>query len=457
MGARVETSLWRAILRTCRRYDTAPQFRVMLSAPRDREFNMVMAAWEPIPAPSDHVTPERHAAAALDSAIRRLCGGARLFPGECSRSTTLVASLTESVRAVLAGQKKEMNLDAGFALLRRLEAGLCLGERALSPPCPSRACSAVEGTISASMAGAPKSGDVLVSHPLLRRDTVLLLSADGLDGFAFGLVTNNPTGSHIGTGPLLRGRGQTVGPPARSVGEVWTTGRRILKDELASQRRTRDQGIEPFAAHTIFNGGPDGTANLTMCHPYGQVRGCAVVTPGLYYGGDLEHAASLIREGVASAEHFIFFRGRVDWRPGELRGEIELGEWAAVREHRSSSVNVCSDGSAGGSDTKEACWPPLGLAQSVTTEPPPTNGVDSEVEQRRRLRYEIWAAAVNAVTATPEVGNSASERLRSWLWMRPRISAEEIDDIAALQTRGDARECSPPPWRTREDWSADRP
>ena len=50
----------------------------------------------------------------------------------------------------------------------------------------------------------------------------------------------------------------------------------------------------------------------------------------LFYGGDLQHAAELVRSGRARKEHFSFFRGRVDWRPGELRGEVELGEWSVA-------------------------------------------------------------------------------------------------------------------------------
>ena len=41
------------------------------------------------------------------------------------------------------------------------------------------------------------AGAVLVSHPLMRRDVVLLLQADGPAGYAFGVVTNQPTGEPI--------------------------------------------------------------------------------------------------------------------------------------------------------------------------------------------------------------------------------------------------------------------
>ena len=62
-----------------------------------------------------------------------------------------------------------------------------------------------------------------------------------------------------------------------------------------------------------------GAANLTMLHSHGLVRGAVEVARGLYYGGDLQHAAELVRCGDAAAVDFSFYRGRVDWQPGELR------------------------------------------------------------------------------------------------------------------------------------------
>ena len=57
------------------------------------------------------------------------------------------------------------------------------------------------------------SGSLLASHPLLRRDVVLLLSAnEGAGGFCMGLVLNDPTAARVGATSLLGGRGQTVGP-----------------------------------------------------------------------------------------------------------------------------------------------------------------------------------------------------------------------------------------------------
>ena len=42
---------------------------------------------------------------------------------------------------------------------------------------------------------------------------------------------------------------------------------------------------------------------------YPQVRGAVEVRDGLFYGGDLQHAAELVRLGEAHADEFTFYRG----------------------------------------------------------------------------------------------------------------------------------------------------
>jgi hypothetical protein len=147
----------------------------------------------------------------------------------------------------------------------------------------------------------PAAGDLLVSHPLLRRDVVLLLSTHDDGGYAFGLVTdlppqpadpkpkpnphfnpnpnshqvtNAPTSATLGAGQMLS-RGRDGGGDGGGGGDsdgggggggMWTTGNRKLDGAgetnefapLVAARRVRDNDISPFAEHTIFYGGPDG-------------------------------------------------------------------------------------------------------------------------------------------------------------------------------------------------------
>jgi len=253
------------------------------------------------------------------------------------------AALRESMHSALRGAEPALLPDAGFALLRLLEAGAALAERVLEPPLPARTGWADLRRPAAT----PAPGDVLVAHPLMRRDVVLLLGYQS--GCAFGLVTNAPTPAKLGGGPLaaavdvLAARSPPRGPlggQAQPEG-AWTTGSRRLEDELSAQRRVRDRDLEVFADHHIFYGGPDGGASVTMLHPYAAVPGAVCVREGLYYGGDLAAAAALVRCQEADATSFFFYKGRVDWRPAELTGELAMGEWVL--------------------STPGAAWPPIGL------------------------------------------------------------------------------------------------
>ena len=265
--------LVRAILRAGHRLDTR-NGRVLMSAQRDREYDLCLGTWvPPLPSAGRADSPEALSAVVLDDAVRRLCHGGRLYPGSASAAaepaaqpTTLRQTLRHAMRAAFnddAHATQPLLIDAGFALLRRLETGIQLADNLLAKP-PAASALAPLLYAAATTADGPAPGDVLASHPLLRRDVVLILSADGADGFAMGLVLNKPTGLRLGSTPLTAGRGSTVGPPPKKKAtppppaEHWTTGRRQLTDELASQRRVRDDALSIFAEHVIYSGGLDG-------------------------------------------------------------------------------------------------------------------------------------------------------------------------------------------------------
>ena len=251
--------------------------------------------------------------------------------------------------------------------------------------------------------------------------------------------------------------------------QQWTTGRRQLTDELAAQRRVRDDDLGVFASHVIHSGGHDGAGNLTMLHPYAQVRGCARVQEGLYYGGDLAHAASLVREGRAHEGDFLFFKGRYDWRPAELRGELELGEWAHAPRHAPAAAAALAairrPPPPPPTATATATATAMGVVALAARDPPG----DELARQRHAQRHECWAGVVAALAAdeghmADGEGNGGAQAarwrdgLRAWLRVRP-LHQEEAAELEAIRARGRAahalQAAEPPPWRTREDWKAD--
>ena len=217
--------LFRALLRASRSYDTNPSLRLLLAAPRTSEFDMCQASWTPLSCPPAR-SHDALAARTLANAVVGLNEGARLYTSPRNKFT-FRSAIREAVRETLSDGPQKLLPDAAFTLLRKLEAGVSLGERVLAPSMPSSTGGwpALRAT-----SDGPAKGDVLVSHPLLRRDTVLLLGADGLDGYAFGLVTNAPTTAQLAATPFS-GRGQQVGP-AKSPARGFTTGGRVLDDEV---------------------------------------------------------------------------------------------------------------------------------------------------------------------------------------------------------------------------------
>ena len=285
MPVLVKKPLWRALLRTASRYDAEPTLRLLLHAPRDIEFDLVSGTW-PARAAVTAKTASDIASCVSARAVTSLYGGARFYDprAPCTKFRRCLASELRRAMSDHAADPDALT-DAAFGLIRRLAVGAELGARLIGP-LPRRAARA-----SLTPRVEPLPGDVLLSHPLLRRDTVVLLTADGSDGHAMGLVTNSPTSATLG--------GRTPNAPLwvgdESLARKHTTGGRVLDGSLAEERNLRDDDAEPFRDHLIMAGGPEGSGNLTMLHPYAAVRGSMRVNDNLYYGGDLAHAAELVR------------------------------------------------------------------------------------------------------------------------------------------------------------------
>ena len=225
----------------------------------------------------------------------KLCGGGRLYIPPASAGGGSLQRAHAALREAIADETTtpEPLPDAGFELLRRLEASAALGDdpgAAAARRRRRRGGVAVRAPRRAAGDG-PASGDILLSHPLMRRD-VALLAADGADGFAFGLADERADGgaARRQRAPRRRSGGARRRRRRRSSGRRAAESSRV-SSPVAAARRTRDDELRVFANSVVFYGGPDGTANLTMLHPHGQLRGCAPVRDGLFYGGELGHAA----------------------------------------------------------------------------------------------------------------------------------------------------------------------
>ena len=212
------STLWRALLASARRYDKEPAVRSLLATARTAEHDITSGAWAEAerPALGDLQSAEEVAQRVAEHAVHRLCDGGRLYvPGKSDGADRrAVAAVRDAARSALDVAPSHLLVDAGFALLRMLEAPVRISERVLAPrpgreardgelePPPRRVSrpappSALSVRPAPSQEEAFSAGAVLVSHPLMRRDVVLLLQADGPAGYAFGVVTNQPTGEPI--------------------------------------------------------------------------------------------------------------------------------------------------------------------------------------------------------------------------------------------------------------------
>ena len=216
MASSVARSLYRALLRTASRAIDGKRMHMLLAAPRNRSFDMIKGEFTALETSSR--TTAHPADDIIHRAVYRLMNGSRLCVPILERHGSFRDALSQSLRQALDREPSpsdDQALDHGFKLLRRLEEIASVGDSLQAPedvnleplaPLRLQPCTLIgpEGP-------SPTSGSILARHPLLKRDVVMLLSAyDGWDGFAMGLVLNDPTDARVGATPLLASRGQTV-------------------------------------------------------------------------------------------------------------------------------------------------------------------------------------------------------------------------------------------------------
>ena len=296
--------LYKALLRSADAYDADPALRLLLAAAR-----------QPVSALQDQPAATAGIAVAGD-ALRRMLGGARLY---AAHRALRAASFREELRCELryavgsshAGAEGHL-ADSAFALLRWLDGGRDFGARVLLEPEQRAEGEGTQPRASLSLlhpAGLEyrpvRAGDVLVSHPLMRRDVVLLLDERS------GLVLNDPTNERYAVPEVAAALGDRV----------------------------------------VHRGGPVDRHVLTVLHPHPGVIGAVpTACEGLFQGGDLSDAAALCRSGEARPADFLLFRGRAEWATAaELEAELRHGEWA----HGAPASAAAS-----------RAWPPVGTVEA---------------------------------------------------------------------------------------------
>lgn len=105
---------------------------------------------------------------------------------------------------------------------------------------------------------------------------------------------------------------------------------------------------------------------LHVVHGRGDVEGSVRLVDGVFTGG-VEHAAELVRLGLAQPEEFKLISGFAEWREGELAYEIHEEQWWVVSASKSVIMDCLGDSPTPSSwgierhgnvvtDSKTLCW-----------------------------------------------------------------------------------------------------
>lgn len=136
----------------------------------------------------------------------------------------------------------------------------------------------------------PKKGRLLISDPFLPdpnfERTVILLCEHNQQG-SFGFILNKPS--------LLR-----------------------MTDVI--------QEIE-VSSELLYVGGPVQQDTLHFIHRSSEVDGGLEIADGIFWGGNFETVAMLIKQKQLKSSDFRFFLGYSGWGEGQLNDELETNSW----------------------------------------------------------------------------------------------------------------------------------
>lgn len=136
----------------------------------------------------------------------------------------------------------------------------------------------------------PKKGSLLISEPFLPdpnfERTVILLCEHNEQG-SFGFVLNKPS--------LLR-----------------------MNDVIQEMGSFSD---------ILYVGGPVQQDTLHFIHRSPDIEGGLKIAEGIYWGGNFETVAILLKQDLLKSDDFRFFLGYSGWGEGQLNDEIEQNSW----------------------------------------------------------------------------------------------------------------------------------
>ncbi len=93
--------------------------------------------------------------------------------------------------------------------------------------------------------------------------------------------------------------------------------------------------------HRLYFGGPVQRDNIFYIHTKGEViSGSTKIQNGLYWGGDFEKVAEMVKNNLLQESDIKFFIGYSGWEPGQLEGELESESWIVSE---ANVDNVMSD------------------------------------------------------------------------------------------------------------------
>ena len=106
-------------------------------------------------------------------------------------------------------------------------------------------------------------------------------------------------------------------------------------------------GIEVDEDIPVFVGGPVHRERLYYIHTFGdEIPDSVEVVPGLYVGGDFERVKDIINMGATVEGNIRFFVGYSGWEKGQLRAELDKGDWAVASIERVVDVMNLSENEA---------------------------------------------------------------------------------------------------------------